>query len=183
MIPDVDVRQSAIEGLGIFAVRPFRAGERIRRINIVREITPEAPLRPELGERQDHCEYPDGRVVLFGFPDRHINHSCDPNAYALYETAGRKGPACAAGLHDTYLVARRDIAAGDEITCDYNINITGGSSWPCQCGAKRCRGETIGDFFLLPIEIQKEYRPLLAEWFVRRNKQRVDALDRTLAIV
>ncbi len=181
MTPDIDVRQSAIEGLGIFAARPFRAGDRIHRINIVREITPEAPLRPELGERQDHCDYPDGRVVLFGFPDRHINHSCDPNAYALYETAVPKGPASAAGLHDTYLVARRDIVAGDEITCDYNINITGGSSWPCHCGAKRCRGETIGDFFLLPIEIQKEYRPLLADWFVRRNKERIVALDQTLA--
>lgn len=167
-IQDVTVRASAIEGLGLFAARPFRAGERIRRINVVREVTPDAPLRPELGERQDHCDYPDGRVVLFGYPDRHINHSCDPNAYALYEGAA------------TYLVARRDTAAGDEITCDYNINITGGSSWPCHCGAERCRGETTGDFFLLPIDIKREYRPLLAAWFVARNAERIDALDHLL---
>ncbi len=42
--PEVEVRPSAIEGLGIFARRGSAAGERIRRINVVREVTPEAPL-------------------------------------------------------------------------------------------------------------------------------------------
>jgi hypothetical protein len=60
---DVEVRQSVIEGLGIFATRSFNAGEQIRKINVVREITPECPLREDLGERQDHCDYPDGKVA------------------------------------------------------------------------------------------------------------------------
>ncbi len=80
---NVAVRTSSIEGCGIFAVRPFRAGERIRRINVVREITPDSPLRVELGERADHCDYPDGKVVLLGSPDRCVNHSCDPNVRAI----------------------------------------------------------------------------------------------------
>jgi hemerythrin-like domain-containing protein len=159
---DVEVKPSGIEGLGLFAARPLRAGARIRRINVVREVTADAPLRPELGERADHCDYPDGRVVLLGSPDRYVNHSCDPSAYELYE-----GDAA-------FLVARRDIAMGGEITCDYNINITGGTAWPCHCGAKRCRGETTGDFFRLPPDIQREYRPLLAGWFVRRHRDRLD---------
>jgi hypothetical protein len=161
---DVEVRASAIEGLGLFAGRAFGPGERIRRVNVVREITAEAPLREDLGERQDHCDYPDGRVVLLGFPDRHVNHSCDPSAYVRYEDEA------------VWLVARRAIAAGEEITCDYNINLTGGSSWPCHCGAARCRGETLGDFFLLPADVQREYLPLLADWFVRRNRDRIGAL-------
>jgi SET domain-containing protein len=162
---DVVVRPSGIEGLGLFAARAFAAGERIRRLVVAREITPDAPLREELGERADHCDYPDGRVVLLAFPDRTVNHSCDPNAWEQYdgETA--------------YLAARRAIAEGEEITCDYNLNITGGTSWPCRCGAARCRGVTVGDFFLLPLEIQKEYRPLLADWFVRRHAERIAALD------
>ncbi len=155
----VEVKESRIQGLGVFALGRIAAGQRIRQINVVREITPEAPLRQELGERVDHCDYPDGKVVLLGFPDRHINHSCDPNAYVRYE-----GDRC-------YLCARRKIAAGEEITCDYNMNITGGTSWACHCGAARCRGETIGDFFRLPIAIQLEYKPLLAEWFVRRHRE------------
>jgi hypothetical protein len=36
---------------------------------------------------------------------------------------------------------------------------------------------TTGDFFLLPPDIQREYRPLLAEWFVRRHEAEVAALD------
>lgn len=154
---DVEVRQSSIEGLGVFAVVPFLAWQCIREINVLREVTEAAPLRPDLGERIDHCDYPDGRIVLLGPPDRHLNHSCDPNAFVRYQ-----GDRC-------YLVARRDIDAGEEITCDYNMNITGGTSWPCHCGARRCHGETIGDFFKLPTAIQQEYRPLLAEWFVRRH--------------
>jgi SET domain-containing protein len=162
---DVEVRESAIEGLGLFATGPFRAGQRIRQINVVREITPDSPLREELGERADHCDYPDGKVVLFGLPDRHINHRCDPNAYVLYER------------ERSFLVARRDIAPGQEITCDYNINNPGGTAWPCHCGAARCKGTVVADFFLLPLDMQREYRPLLADWFVRAHRDRLRALD------
>lgn len=161
---DVVVGASSIEGLGLFAGRSFCAGQRIRQINVVREVTPTSPLREELGERADHCDYPDGKIVLLGPPDRHINHSCDPNAYVLYER------------NHSFLVARRDIAAGEEIACDYNINITGGTAWPCHCGAARCKGTTLGGFFRLPFNIQGEYRPLLAEWFVRTHLDRLKAL-------
>ncbi len=161
---DVEIKSSAIEGLGLFAARCFRRGERIRQINVVREITPTSPLREELGERADHCDYPNGKIVLLGAPDRHINHSCDPNAYVRYEGE------C------SFFVARRDIEAGEEITCDYNINITNGTAWPCHCGAVRCMGTVLGDFFHLPLAIQREYGPFLAEWFVRAHRDRLKAL-------
>lgn len=160
----VEVRPSPIEGLGLFARRSFIAGERIRKINVVREITPEVPLRPEHGERSDHCDYPDGKIVLIGFPDRHVNHSCDPNAWLRYTADGCE------------LMARRAISSGAEITCDYEMNLTGGSSWPCHCGSARCRGRLAGDFFLLPIAILREYRPYLADWFIRRHHERLEAL-------
>ena len=66
------------------------------------------------------------------------------------------------------------------LTCDYNLNLTAGTPWPCHCGAPRCRGDTLGDFFRLPVDIQREYRPLLADWFVRRHRERLAALDATL---
>jgi hypothetical protein len=160
----VEVRESPIGGLGLFATRAFAPGERIRRVNIVREVTEEAPLREELGEYVRHCAYPDGKVVLWGYPDRHVNHSCHPNAYERFE-----GEA-------SFIVARRAIAAGEEITFDYNINTAGGSSWPCNCGAARCLRETIGDFFRLPEERQLEYLPLLAPWFLERHRERIDSL-------
>ncbi len=164
---DVAVRPSGIEGLGIFAPRPFSAGERITRVDVVREVTPDSPLRPEIGERFDHCSYPDGKVLLIGYPAGYVNHSCDPNAWEQFE-----GDA-------SYFVARRDIAAGDEITIDYNVNIDEGTAWPCHCGAARCRGVVAGGFFRLPREWQLEYRPLVADWFVRRHRERLEALDGT----
>jgi SET domain-containing protein len=157
----VIVKPSAIEGLGLFACRGVHEGETIHRIAVVREITADAPLREELGERFDHCDYPDGKVVLIGFPSRHLNHSCDPNAYLRYE----------AGVCD--VIARRAIVTGEEITIDYNVNISGGTAWPCRCGSSRCSGTVVGDFFLLPPERRREYRPLLADWFVRRHAARL----------
>lgn len=138
----------------MFAGRSFRADDWIRRVNVVWEITAASPVREDLGERLDHCAYPNGKIVLLGVPDRHINHSCDPNAYELFEGE------C------SYIVARRDIGAGEEITVDYNVNITDGTVWPCCCGSTRCRGEVAGDFFRLAKEWQREYRPLLASCFV-----------------
>jgi SET domain-containing protein len=163
---DVDVRPSAIEGLGVFARRPFGAGERIERVNVVREVTAASPVREDLEERIEHCAYPDGKVLLLGTPFRHLNHSCDPNAYEQFAADG------------WFIVARRRIERGAEITVDYNINIAGGTAWPCHCGSARCRHVVAGDFFLLPVEWQREYRPYLAEWFVNRHRERLAALDR-----
>ena len=162
---EVEVRPSAIQGLGVFARRSFRPGDRIRRLNVIREVTARSPVREDLGERLDHCAYPNGKVVLLGIPDRHLNHSCDPNAYELFED------------DSSFIVARRDIRAGEEITLDYNINISEGTRWPCRCGSTRCRGEVSGDFFRLPEEWQREYRPFLANWFVERHRDRLHASD------
>lgn len=152
----VEVKDSLIGGLGLFALRPFAPDESIRVCNIVREITIERPLQEAAGERHDHCAYPDGKIVLYGFPDRHMNHSCDPNCYYQY------------GEGNPVTVARRNITTGEELTVDYLINTAGGDSWPCNCRAARCRGKTCSSFFDLPLEIQIEYRPLLAPWFTRR---------------
>ena len=65
----------------------------------------------------------------------------------------------------------RDVSVGDEVTCDYSINVTGGDVWPCYCGATRCRGQVVGDYFQLPREVQREYAPYLADWFVRRHRE------------
>jgi len=165
-MPDTETRPSPIQGTGVFALRPFAPGERVRRANVVREVTEQAPLRPEQGERLEHCDYPDGRVMLWGAPDRYYNHSCDPNAYAVY--------------HDVAvvdIVARRPIVAGEEITVNYLINNSGGDAWPCRCGAARCLEMTAAQgFFGLPVDHQREYLPLLADWFVARHRSAIEGL-------
>jgi len=98
-----------------------------------------------------------------------VNRCCDPNAYELYEA------------QEIFIVARRPIEAGEEITFDYNVSAAGGSSWPCRCGASRCLGRTTGDYFLLPEDRQLEYLPLLAPSFIERHRRRIDQLRRKAA--
>jgi len=55
-----------------------------------------------------------------------VNHGCQPNLYS--QTRGGK----------VFFVSRRRIAAGEELTLDYNIG--GVEKLPCLCGAENCRG-------------------------------------------
>jgi uncharacterized protein len=160
----VDVRKSPIQGRGVFAVADIPAGAVIREYDLLREITTSKPIDPERGERVEHCTYLLDRIFLVGPPDRHFNHSCDPNAYKRF-----RGTAIE-------ILARRDIPAGSEITHDYSINTDGGSTWTCACGSTRCRRTMPPSFFDLPNPIQIEYLALLADWFVARHPQRVEAL-------
>ncbi len=79
------------------------------------------------------------------------------------------------GLDRVLLTAA--VAADEELSFDYLINNPAGDSWPCACGARRCRGETGSSFFTLPAAFQHEYRPLLADWFVRRYPLEIERLD------
>jgi hypothetical protein len=161
---NVEVRSSAIQGAGVFALHNFRAGEVVRRVNLVREVTGAKPLGP--AEDISHCMYAMGRVFFVGEPDRYLNHCCEPSAYKRFEPDG------------VTIVAMRDIAAGEEITLDYMINTHGGSSWPCLCGVAACRGQTVASFFDLPLTLQHRYLPYLADWFVRAYPDRIEALRR-----
>ncbi len=136
---NIEVKASATEGLGIFALQPFNTGDYIHTVEFEREVTEQTPLVEARGERQDHCAYPDGKVMLVAYPARHMNHSCDPNAYYNHQSDRPKA------------YARRPISAGEEITVDYLVNNPGGDSWPCCCRAPRCRGWTGKSFFDLPM--------------------------------
>jgi uncharacterized protein len=125
----IKVGKSAIEGLGVFAERAVAAGSLIAVLDTSRAVDDEHPLRPEMGETQDHCTYlANGMVVLLPAPERHLNHSCDPNAF-LKTVDG-----------ELRLLARRAIQPGEEVTLDYIMNTDGGARWLCRCGSPQCRG-------------------------------------------
>jgi len=64
----VETRTSSIEGLGLFATRPFSARQRIRQINVVREITPwTAVHRPRFQGVHSHLGH-DARPNLAQLP-------------------------------------------------------------------------------------------------------------------
>ena len=161
----VFVAHSSIQGLGLFAYQYLPKGKFILPIDDSREVTQEDPLHPDQGEYEFHCDYlADDKVVLMKFPERHINHSCDPNAF-IHTDQGTRG-----------VYALRDIHPGEEITLDYSINGYGNSSWQCRCGAQRCRKCVYADFFRLPYEFQVEYLPILDSWFIQAYQLQVNSL-------
>lgn len=72
---------SLIEGMGMFATRAFRAGERIWRVDDARTADPEMIARVERRETDVRLDYYPDRTVQLPAPDGWFNHSCDPNSY------------------------------------------------------------------------------------------------------
>jgi len=161
----VTVGESSIQGQGVFAARPLARGEVVLRIDDSRVVDEDRPLREELGENPDHCDYlPDGTTVLMEEPERYINHSCEPNVFVY--SAGK----------ERYLLAMRDVGRGEELLYDYAINAVDGDVWQCECGAANCRGRHKCDFFALPRKRQLEYLPYLDPWFARVHRGRIRVL-------
>lgn len=106
------VAASTIEGVGVFAARPIAAGAVVWRpddefdMRISAEKYAAAP--PHLRELLDRYAYPsqvwEGFLVYETDNGRFMNHSENPNTDFSAMGQGR---------------ALRDIAAGEEITCDY----------------------------------------------------------------
>ena len=73
-----------------------------------------------------------------------LNHSCDPNVWMADEVT---------------LVARRSIAAAEELTIDYalfELDRGWSARWQCRCGAALCRGSVSGRDYELA-ELQARY--------------------------
>jgi SET domain len=132
-------------------------------------VTGDAPLDLAKGEYDYHQDYLWTHDVLMQYPERHINHCCEPNVYVKTFDGVR------------WVVAYRDIGIGDEIAYDYCVNSYGDEEWGCSCGHARCRRLHNTDFFKLPEAKLVEYLPLLDDWFVELNQERVRELRERFA--
>eukprot|EP00045_Choanoeca_perplexa_P014811 m.176632 g.176632 ORF g.176632 m.176632 type:complete len:728 (-) comp16802_c0_seq3:1012-3195(-) len=74
-------------------------------------------------------------ATLKGSLSRFINHSCEPNAETQKWTVH--------GYLRVGFFAIKDIAAGEEITFDYQYERYGEQAQACYCGSSKCRG-TLG---------------------------------------
>jgi hypothetical protein len=122
------IRQSRIHSYGCYTTRPIRKG------TLIVEYVGERLTYEQADELYEDF----GNTYLFGLDGgKHIidgygvaafvNHSCKPNC----ETDQIRGK--------MWIIAQRDIAAGEELTYDYNL-YDGDEDAPCLCGARRCRG-------------------------------------------
>lgn len=143
--PRAEVRPSSIHGVGMFASQPIHAGETLVRLGgmvmTVEEFqayTSEVSRynAVQIGEAAHLVDIP---TALAG-----MNHSCDANLWMSDEVT---------------VVARRDIAVGEELTQDYALYSTS-PSWtikPCRCGAPVCRQVVTGSDWQLSV-VQARYR-------------------------
>jgi GNAT superfamily N-acetyltransferase len=167
MMSRVYTAESSIQGTGVFSSAHFSPGEIILRIDDSRVVTDADPLDPAKGQFEHHCDYlSGGKVVLMQPPERFINHRCDPNSYVRTITG------------DRFVVALREIRAGDEITYDYCVNGDGDTAWDCSCKSPACRRQHLSGFFHLPLYLQSRYLALLEGWFVAEHRDEVEILKR-----
>lgn len=127
-------RPSPIAGTGAFALEAIPARRKIGELRgeavSVREARRRARAKAAAGEPIMIVEVSATRAVdAAASADvlRHTNHSCAPNAFLRI----------AGGRVEFY--ALRDVAAGEELTCDYGESHHGGRL-RCNCGAPRCTG-------------------------------------------
>lgn len=135
IVGNVVFRRSKIHGMGGFALKTLRKGARI--IEYVGE-------KMDKKESLRRCE--DGNVYVFEIndewdidgsvdwnPARWINQSCDANA----ETDVIK--------NRVWIIAKRTIRAGEEITYNYNFDLSEYEDYPCNCGATHCPGFMVAE--------------------------------------
>ena len=83
----------------------------------------------------------------------YINHSCDPSLVLV---------------GDITLAARRDLAAGEQLTYDYaTSDSTPYDEFECECHAAACRGKVTGEDWMDP-ELQRRYAGHFSPYLQRR---------------
>ena len=130
----VEVRPSAIDGLGAFAAEPIPARRKIG------EITGEPVSTTEAFRRTREAARSGGRIFMVAVSEgRAIDatHSDDPMRYANHACAPNMVMKVQQGRVAFY--ALRDIAVGEELTAAYGQTHHAGRL-ACRCGAPGCRG-------------------------------------------
>jgi SET domain-containing protein len=156
-----EIRESDIAGKGAFAQRAIAQGERIIEYVGERITHEEADLRYDDDSMEVHYTYlftVSSKTCIDatreGNDARYINHSCDPNCESEI-VRGR-----------VYIVALRDIVAGEELHYDYAYERSGDETdadearYRCLCGTPPCRGSIM--------ESLSEYRRRMSVRHARR---------------
>ncbi len=156
----VAARPSGIQGNGMYATAPIRAGETVAIAGGV--VMTEEEFRAYLTTVTHWNAMQIGEALhlvdLIQSPDvsgGSINHSCDSNLWLADEVT---------------LVARRDIAPGEELALDYALT-TIEPAWtldqPCHCGSPLCRHTITGNDWRLP-DVRERYRDHFAPFINER---------------
>src|SRR3954470_4351582 len=143
-----EVKPSRIHGTGVFARVNIAAETRV--IEYVGErLSKEESLRRREANNffvftvTDDFDI-DGAVDWN--PARFINHSCAPNCEAQEEN------------ERIWIIALRDLAAGEELTFNYGYDLQDYEDHPCRCGAAECIGFMVAEEHFEDVRRQEQRR-------------------------
>jgi len=135
MVDGLVIRSSSIHAAGCYTTRAIKKGARVCEYDGPRFTKDEADERYK--DRDITYLFScggDKGTVIDGFGTAmFINHSCDPNCESD-DLNGR-----------VFIKAIRHIAAGEELTYEYNLYDSDDVDQDCYCGAKKCRGTMFSD--------------------------------------
>jgi hypothetical protein len=137
MLPGLIIRSSSIHAAGCYTTRPIKKDVRICEYDGPRMSKAEADLRYE-NRIVTYLFACGGNDVIDGFGTAmFFNHCCDPNCETEQDEEGR-----------IFISALRNIAAGEELTYEYNLHDSDDDSQDCYCSATFCRGTMFSDLEL-----------------------------------
>jgi SET domain-containing protein len=129
MVDGLIIRSSSIHAAGCYTTRAIRKGQQVVEYDGPRFSKKEADERYAGRDITYLFSNGDNGTVIDGFGvAMFINHSCNPNC----ESSSIDGR--------VFIQAVRDIAAGEELTYEYNLFDSDGDDADCYCGAEKCRG-------------------------------------------
>ena len=140
----IEVRDSALHGLGVFATTGIKKGTRVI------EYLGERVSHAVADRRYDDKAETDSHTFLFNVDDRtvidagvdgnearFVNHACEPNCESVIED------------RRVFIDALRTIEPGEELTYDYQIQREADDPpqidevFACRCGFTGCRGSML----------------------------------------
>ncbi len=151
----IEARRQGVDarGFGLFATAPLAAGEWVWRKDPGEPNYTSAEIRAWSAEKRENFfrnAYQTGPDTWHGpvtgaviDPADYMNHGCDPNVW--FES-------------DDEIVARRAVAAGEEILYDYATS-EGDADYrlECRCGSPLCRGTVRGGEMRTNQELRARY--------------------------
>jgi SET domain-containing protein len=160
------IRSSNIHAAGCYTTAPLAKGARVV------EYTGDRVSKAE-GERlykdKDYTylfALDGGTHMVDGYGmAMYINHSCDPNC-ETDEFDGR-----------IWIIALRNIKAGEELTYDYNL-FDGIGAESCNCGARRCRGTMYSEEEIRKLKKEARKKAAREKKSARRRGERGKKLAR-----
>lgn len=147
------VKRSKSGGFGLFTLTSLRPGQVV--LPFTGEIVDFASANP-VSLQLSHDLFLKGETE----PDDYLNHSCDPNCCVRFFRGSQ-----------ILLVARRAVAAREELTFNYNTTeydlleqervFKAPCAFICSCGARNCTGKVAG-FRHLPLAGKAGLKQLLS---------------------